>query len=174
MKKFKQIALSAFLTVSAFGAVLYTSCNPDECKDVVCQNGGTCNAGTCTCPTGVGGDKCETIYRTTYVNTYKGNGSDNEGDTYTDWRATFSTVGTDLTKMEFALKSNTGATIVTLPVTLSDMKSTGSVFTITSTTIGTETYTGTGTISSSVCSITLTEKSGSSTLVFTFTNMAKL
>jgi hypothetical protein len=175
MKSIKNIALSAFLTVSAFGAVLYTSCTKDECKDVVCQNGGTCSEGTCTCPTGVGGTNCETIYRTTYVNTYIGNGTDNAtpANTYTGWRASFSTVGTDLTKMEIVLKDNTSAPVVTLPITLSDIKTTGSVFTITSTTANGYTYTGTGNVSATVCSITLTEKNSTETNIYTFTNMAK-
>jgi hypothetical protein len=67
MKSFKQIALSAFLTISAFGAVVYTSCNKDECKDVVCQNGGTCSEGKCTCPTGYDGTNCETKSRDKFV-----------------------------------------------------------------------------------------------------------
>lgn len=72
MKSFKQIALSAFITISAFGAVLYTSCNKDECKDVVCQNGGTCSAGICTCATGYEGTNCETKSRDKFVGTYAG------------------------------------------------------------------------------------------------------
>lgn len=72
MKSFKNIALGAFLTVSAFGAVLYTSCTKDECKDVVCQNGGTCSGGTCTCATGYEGSKCETKSRDKFVGTYVG------------------------------------------------------------------------------------------------------
>jgi hypothetical protein len=62
MKSIKQLAFSAALTISAFGAVFYTSCNKDECKDVVCQNSGTCNAddGSCTCATGYEGNNCET------------------------------------------------------------------------------------------------------------------
>lgn len=177
MKSFKQIALSAFLTISAFGAVVYTSCNKDECKDVVCQNGGTCSEGKCTCPTGIGGDKCETIFRTTYANTYVGNGTDNAtpSNTYTNWRMSFSTVGTDVTKMELILKDNTSAPVITVPVTLSNTTTTGSVFTITSTVSGGYTYTGTGNISGTIASMTLTEKENATgaTTTYTFTNMAK-
>lgn len=177
MKSFKQIALGAALTIGAFSATLYTSCNQDECKDVVCQNGGTCTEGKCTCPSGVGGTNCETIYRTGYTNTYKGNGTDNAtpAGTYTDWRMTFSTVGTDLTKMEIVLKDNTSAPVVTLPITLSAMTATGSVFTITSTSANGATYTGTGNVSNSIASMTLTEKDNttSAVVVYTFTNMAK-
>ncbi len=72
MKSIKQIALSTFLTVSAFSAVLYTSCSKDECKDVVCQNGGTCNAGACVCLTGYEGTNCETKSRDKFVGVYTG------------------------------------------------------------------------------------------------------
>jgi len=72
MKSVKHIALSALLTVGAFGTVLYTACNKDECKDVVCQNGGTCSGGTCTCPTGYEGTNCETKSRDKFVGTYNG------------------------------------------------------------------------------------------------------
>lgn len=30
-----------------------------DCKDITCQNGGTCDAGTCSCPTGYTGDLCQ-------------------------------------------------------------------------------------------------------------------
>jgi hypothetical protein len=60
MKSIRNIALSAFLTLGAFGAVTYTSCNKDECKDVVCQNGGTCVDGRCQCTAGYEGSNCET------------------------------------------------------------------------------------------------------------------
>jgi hypothetical protein len=79
MKSFKQIALSAFITISAFGAVLYTSCNKDECKDVVCQNGGTCSGGTCTCATGYEGNNCETKSNAKFVKTWTA--SDKEAST---------------------------------------------------------------------------------------------
>lgn len=72
MKSIKQFALTAFLTVSAFCAVVYTSCNKDECKDVTCQNGGTCSAGVCSCPTGYEGTNCETKSRDKFVGTYVG------------------------------------------------------------------------------------------------------
>lgn len=73
MKSIKQIALGAALTIGAFGTVLYTSCNPDPCKDVTCQNGGTCNEGNCVCPTGYEGTNCETKSRDKFIGTYVGN-----------------------------------------------------------------------------------------------------
>ncbi len=73
MKSFKQIALSAMLTLGAFGAVTYTSCNKDECKDVVCENGGTCSGGNCNCPVGYEGDRCEIVSSLKMLGDYNGN-----------------------------------------------------------------------------------------------------
>lgn len=81
MKSIKRIALSAFLTVSAFCAVLYTSCSKDECKDVVCQNGGVCSGGTCTCVTGYEGANCETAVRAKFIKQWSA--SDKEATTTT-------------------------------------------------------------------------------------------
>ncbi len=81
MKSIKQIALGAFLTISAFCAVLYTSCTKDACKGVTCQNGGTCSGGNCTCVTGYEGTNCETASRTKFVKTWSA--SDKEATTTT-------------------------------------------------------------------------------------------
>jgi hypothetical protein len=72
MKSIKHIALTVVLTVSAFCAVLYTSCSKDACKGVTCQNGGTCSGGNCTCTTGYEGTNCETLSRDKFVGTYTG------------------------------------------------------------------------------------------------------
>lgn len=68
MKSLRTLALSALLSVGAFSAVLYTACNKDECKDVVCLNGGTCVSGTCSCKTGFEGSDCSTVVATKFVN----------------------------------------------------------------------------------------------------------
>jgi hypothetical protein len=70
MKSIKQIALTILLTVSAFCAVLYTSCSKDACKGVTCQNGGTCSGGNCTCTTGYEGTSCETLSRAKFVKSW--------------------------------------------------------------------------------------------------------
>src|SRR4051812_10777864 len=83
MKSIRNIAFSVLLTVGAFGAVTYTACNKDECKDVVCQNGGTCIGGNCSCPTGYEGTNCETRSRDKFVGTYLGSETCSTGsDTY--------------------------------------------------------------------------------------------
>jgi hypothetical protein len=69
MKSIRNIAFSALLTLGAFTTITYTSCNKDECKDVVCQNGGTCNAetGACVCSVGYEGTNCETKSNAKFV-----------------------------------------------------------------------------------------------------------
>ena len=69
MKSFRIIALSVIVTISTFGAILYTSCTKDACKGVTCLNGGTCSGGTCTCPTGYIGASCQTR---AFVGTWQG------------------------------------------------------------------------------------------------------
>jgi hypothetical protein len=69
MKSIRNIAFSALLTFGAFGAITYTACNKDECKDVVCQNGGTCSEGNCTCATGYEGTNCETVSAKKFIGT---------------------------------------------------------------------------------------------------------
>lgn len=72
MKSIRNIAFTALLTLGAFSAITYTSCNKDECKDVVCQNGGSCLEGTCSCATGYEGTNCETLSRTKFIGTWTG------------------------------------------------------------------------------------------------------
>ncbi len=70
MKSFRLIALSALMTVGTFSTVVYTSCTKDACKGVTCQNGGTCDGGTCVCPTGYEGSSCETASREKILKTW--------------------------------------------------------------------------------------------------------
>ena len=72
MKLIRRIALTALVTFTTFGAVTFTSCNPDECKDVICNNGGSCNStdGSCTCATGYEGAACETEMRKKFMDTW--------------------------------------------------------------------------------------------------------
>ena len=68
MNKIKTLVFSALLTLGAFAAVTFTSCSTDECKDVVCNNGGTCITGTCSCASGYEGNNCETRSRDRFLN----------------------------------------------------------------------------------------------------------
>lgn len=68
MKKIKNILVASLLTVGVFSTTLFTSCDPDPCKDVVCSNGGTCTDGSCSCPSGYEGTTCETLSTAKYLN----------------------------------------------------------------------------------------------------------
>ncbi len=177
MKSFRLVALSAALTLGSFGTIFYNaSCSKDECKDVVCSNGGTCSGGTCKCPSGVTGDNCQTIYRNGYAFTYKGNGTDNLGGTYTGSKLyfTYGNDTTDYTKMSLRWEVASGATVVTLPIVLSNFSSTGSIFNVTSTVVDTFTYTGTGSVNGSIATLTLTESTPNApAVIYTFSNFVK-
>ncbi len=63
MKKLSIISASVLLVLTLAIAGVYTSCTPDPCKDVVCNNDGTCVDGTCSCATGYEGTDCSTLSR---------------------------------------------------------------------------------------------------------------
>jgi len=69
MKKLKSFTL--MLAMASGSAFVLTSCTQDLCKDVVCQNGGTCVSGNCNCPAGYEGDSCQTETRAKYVGSYQ-------------------------------------------------------------------------------------------------------
>lgn len=49
------------------------SCAPkNSCDTLVCQNGGTCAADFCNCPTGYDGPECQNKITDRYVGTYAG------------------------------------------------------------------------------------------------------
>ena len=112
MKSIKHIALTLVLTVSAFCAVLYTSCSKDACKGVTCQNGGTCSGGNCTCAPGYEGTSCEALSQSKFTGK-TWTASDKEvtsGSTIPTYVATF-TAGatvTDLNIGDFSGKTGTG------------------------------------------------------------------
>ena len=64
---FKAILTTILIAFSAFGAVIYTSCNRDQCKTISCAYGGVCNNGVCNCPVGYEGSNCETISRQKFL-----------------------------------------------------------------------------------------------------------
>jgi hypothetical protein len=73
MKHITTSLLAVIVSISIFGVVVVTSCNSTNCNNVICQNGGSCANGVCTCPTGFSGISCETAATTAIVyinNTY--------------------------------------------------------------------------------------------------------
>jgi hypothetical protein len=69
MKNLKSLLFGTALM--AFSAVtVLSSCEPDPCKDVVCQNGGNCDLdGNCVCPSGFQGTNCEVKSNSVFTGT---------------------------------------------------------------------------------------------------------
>lgn len=59
------IAGFAFLLMISF-----TGCDTDPCKDVICENDGTCVDGDCVCQAGYEGTDCSTESRTKFLGSY--------------------------------------------------------------------------------------------------------
>ncbi len=55
------------LIMFAIIATTFTSCNPDPCEKVICNNNGTCNEGVCSCEAGYEGETCDILSRTKTV-----------------------------------------------------------------------------------------------------------
>jgi hypothetical protein len=60
------------LTMALFGALTLQSCKKDPCKNVTCQNGGTCQDGNCRCRLPWEGSKCEVDARDKFVGFWRG------------------------------------------------------------------------------------------------------
>jgi hypothetical protein len=69
MKNFKLLFASIMI---AAGLSFLAACNTDKCKDVVCQNSGTCLEGVCNCPSGVHGKFCDTLDRAQFIGVFRG------------------------------------------------------------------------------------------------------
>lgn len=82
MKKFTTILSTISLVVSLFILVMVSACNKGDikyndttlvrpCDNVICLNGGNCVDGSCYCPLGYEGVKCETRVSEKFVGNYK-------------------------------------------------------------------------------------------------------
>lgn len=110
MKSIRNIAFSALLTIGALGAVTYTACNKDKCKDVVCQNGGVCNDGNCSCATGYEGTNCETKSNAKFVGVWAVSETCG-GANQTPYQVTITADATDPTKILVANLGNYNCTV---------------------------------------------------------------
>lgn len=81
---FLKKALSYGSSLLILGALIhFSSCAPaNSCDTLVCQNGGTCAADFCNCPTGYDGPQCENKITDRYVGTYAGWTSPYDGFTH--------------------------------------------------------------------------------------------
>jgi hypothetical protein len=83
MKPIRNVLLAALTITIACFAIVYTSCKKDHCNNVVCQNGGACDGGNCTCPAGFEGTRCETLSRDKFIFVFNGSDTCSNDDTYT-------------------------------------------------------------------------------------------
>jgi len=68
------------LAMALFGALTLQSCKKDPCKNVTCQNGGTCQDGNCRCSLPWEGSKCEVDARDKFVGLWRGTSQCQGGD----------------------------------------------------------------------------------------------
>ncbi|MCD6010630.1 MAG: hypothetical protein K0Q79_492 [Flavipsychrobacter sp.] len=59
MKNSKLIVFSAFVMALFTGFIIFSSCSRTNCDKIICQNGGTCADGKCTCLAGFTGALCQ-------------------------------------------------------------------------------------------------------------------
>ncbi|MBL7767036.1 MAG: calcium-binding EGF-like domain-containing protein [Chitinophagaceae bacterium] len=161
MKNLKSILVASFLTVGIFSTTVFTSCDPDPCQDVICNNGGTCTDGTCTCKAGYEGTDCSTLSRTKFIGTYTGNETCTVG---TDSYSIQCTTNSDDTKFNIINLYNNSPQLTAIA------SADGNSFTIPSQTVGAGvTASGSGAITSNSITITYTISDGVSTNTCTYT-----
>jgi hypothetical protein len=183
MRSLKPIVISAIVCFCAFVAVIHSSCSKSACKGVTCINGGSCSGGSCRCSkAGIGGDNCELIYRQTYSNTYTGiaqytttvldTNNTNHADTANTLTFTSPNDTADYEHMQIKWHSSNGD--VTMDVELANNSTSGSTFKVTQFTASGISYTGSGTVSTSMASLTLTEtQTGATTYIVSMNNFTK-
>jgi hypothetical protein len=157
MKNLKSILLASLLTIGTFASVVFSSCNPDACKDVVCANGGNCNDGSCACAVGYEGSRCETESRTKLYGTFLLSGTDSDGGTYTNLSTTVSASATSPTKFLLNI-----ASAFNLTCTMTS----GNSFTIDNITLSGFTYTGSGTYTGTTLTLIMNETDATGTVIY--------
>ncbi len=71
MRNLTSMYIAFVLTCASLAGVLFTGCKKDDpCENVTCQNGGTCNNGSCSCPSGYEGSTCATEVRSKFIASY--------------------------------------------------------------------------------------------------------
>ncbi len=157
----KHLRFISFLSLAlVLGSTLYlvTSCNPDPCKDVICNNGGIATASadnndcTCACPAGYEGEFCDDFVRDKYVGNYNGTETCDSG-TYSIAITAAAGSGSDL-ELTIGNLYDAGFFTIANVTANGDLEITNQAF-------GTGTISGSGSINSSgVISITYTIVTG--------------
>jgi hypothetical protein len=167
MKSIKYITLGAIVTLSIFSAVIYSSCSKDECGAVTCLNKTTCQNGICICTKGLYGASCETAYRDIYAGDYKGKPPDDPAsDTTNILRFVPTADTTNFNSMDVVWIDTSGAAQLVLPIELNNHSTSGSVFNVVPVTYGILTYTGSGTVTGYMASMSVRQEDTSGNVVF--------
>lgn len=58
----KKWSITILLVFAAIVAVIYSGCIKDKCGTIICDNGGVCVDGRCSCPTGYEGASCSKMW----------------------------------------------------------------------------------------------------------------
>ncbi len=146
MKAFKNAAFTALLTMGVFSTALYTSCSKDDCKDVVCNNGGTCVSGTCSCPSGYEGSTCQTASASKITGTYTSSETCQPPVAGGNWSSTLTQSSGDATKIIISNFGDSGSNVTG--------KVSGTGITLDNTQIGGQTVSGSGTVNGNIVTIT--------------------
>lgn len=140
-------------SVVAAATFSLTSC-VDPCKDVVCENGGTCIEGTCDCATGYEGDNCADEMRAKFVGSYSV--ADNCSATGTaSYTVNVSNSSTDVSTVLISnfwglFTNNVTATVDGTNITIANQEPDGDGFTVS----------GTGTYAAGVMNLSYTVSDG--------------
>jgi hypothetical protein len=95
----RSFALSLLLLALS---LTYASCIQDECKDIVCSNGGVCVLGNCSCLNGYEGPNCTEVWNARFVGQWYSENKPQE--TFTSLQDSFAKAKRTVT--EFSLISN--------------------------------------------------------------------
>ena len=143
-----------------FGVIALASCKkeePDPCASVTCQNGGTCNNGTCSCASGYEGATCGTEQRAKFIGTYSAAESCTPGGNF-NYTLTVTTSGTGVSNVILNNYYGVGV-IATATISGSSITIPSQIITIAG--IGAVTTSGSGQISGNIMTISYTIVSSS-------------
>lgn len=131
----------------------------------------SCEKDDVACAVGLEGKNCKDEVREKYYNTYRGNGSDNLDETYTNWAVQFSSNGSeDVREMGFKLMDENDVTQITTTARLK----TNTTYDLNSYVAnnGFE-YSGEGSVNENSASLTLREEDEEILIIYTFNNMSR-
>ncbi|MBX7142800.1 MAG: calcium-binding EGF-like domain-containing protein [Chitinophagales bacterium] len=140
MKKVSILGSTLLAAVAFSTAMFFNACESDPCKDVICQNQGTCVDGTCQCADGYEGTNCETRTADKYAGTWSAVDVCTSG-TWT-YAATIAASSTEAPKILITNFGGFGSSVVAVATV------NGNTMSVPSQTFGAVSLSGSGTLSS--------------------------